>query len=177
MFNQRDIGPIGYAAFAFVLGVTAGMLIRRTVPAMAVTLAVFAAVQVVTPQWIRPHLISPVHTTTPLNIELLQETGMTGPGRLQVIEAPNIPGAWVYSSQIVTPAGHLASSEPATRACTTGSGQACDAYIATLHLRQPVTYQPVGRFWAFQWYETAIFLAGAAALSGFCVWWARRRLV
>ena len=77
VFTQRDITPIGYAAFAFALGVTAGMLIRRTVPAMAITLAVFAAVQVVMPLWIRPRLITPVRTTSPLNIAALQETGVT----------------------------------------------------------------------------------------------------
>jgi ABC-type transport system involved in multi-copper enzyme maturation permease subunit len=175
VFNLRDITPVGYAAFAFALGVTAGMLIRRTVPAMAITLAVFAAVQVVMSLWIRPRLITPVHTTSPLNIAALQATGVTGNGRLQVIEPANIPGAWVYSSQIVTPAGQLASSEPATQACTTGTGQACDAYIATLHLRQPVTYQPASRYWAFQWYETAIFLGLAVILAGICFWQIRRR--
>jgi len=175
MFNLRDITPVGYAAFAFALGVTAGMLIRRTVPAMAITLAVFAAAQVVMGLYLRPHLITPVHTTSPLNIAALQETGVTGNGRLQVVEPAKIPGAWVYSSQIVTPAGHLASSEPATRPCTTGSGQACDAYIARLHLRQSVTYQPASRYWAFQWYETAIFLGLAVILAGVCFWRIRRR--
>ena len=38
-----------------------------------------------------------------------------------------------------------------------------------------MTYQPAGRYWTFQWYETAIFLALALALAGFCVWWIRRR--
>ena len=37
-FASHGITPLGYAAFAFVLGVTAGALIRRTIPAMAVTL-------------------------------------------------------------------------------------------------------------------------------------------
>jgi ABC-type transport system involved in multi-copper enzyme maturation permease subunit len=176
-FSQRDITPVGYAAFAFALGVTAGMLIRRTVPAMAITLAVFAAVQVVMRLWIRPRLITPARTTSPLNIAALQATGMTGAvnGRLQVIEPADIPGAWVYSSQIITQAGQPASSEPATQACTTGSGQACDAYIATLHLRQTVTYQPASRYWAFQWYETAIFLGLAVILAGACFWQIRRR--
>jgi hypothetical protein len=53
----RDIAPIGYAALALVLGVTIGVLIRRTVPAMAVTLALFVGLQVVWPSLIRPHLI------------------------------------------------------------------------------------------------------------------------
>jgi len=45
-----------------------------------------------------------------------------------------------------------------------------------------VTYQPASRYWAFQRYETATFLAVALAvalalaLTGFCFWWIRRRL-
>jgi len=34
--------PHGYAAFAFALGVTAGAVIRRTLPAMAATLVAYA---------------------------------------------------------------------------------------------------------------------------------------
>ena len=39
IFATHGITPLGYAAFAFALGTAAGALIRRTVPAMAVTLA------------------------------------------------------------------------------------------------------------------------------------------
>jgi hypothetical protein len=63
VFATHGITPLGYAAFAFTLGTaTAGALIRRTVPAMAVTLAIFAAVQVAMPLWVRPHLIPPDRT-------------------------------------------------------------------------------------------------------------------
>ena len=41
--------------------------------------------------------------------------------------------------------------------------------------RQRITYQPRGRYWAFQAYETAIFLALALALAGFCFWRLNRR--
>jgi hypothetical protein len=54
VFPVRGIAPVGYAAFAFALGGTAGVLIRRTLPAMAITLAVFAAVQIIVPNWVRP---------------------------------------------------------------------------------------------------------------------------
>ena len=61
------------------------------------------------------------------------------------------------------------------QACGPNSGyNACVAAITRLHLRQVVIYQPGSRFWAFQWYETAIYLALAAALAGFCIWWVRR---
>jgi hypothetical protein len=41
VFDERGIDPIGWALFAFALGLTAAVLIRRTLPAMAATLAVF----------------------------------------------------------------------------------------------------------------------------------------
>ena len=31
-----------------------------------------------------------------------------------------------------------------------------------------MTYQPASRYWTFQWYETAIYVAVALALVGFC---------
>jgi len=63
VFPVRGMPPVGYAAFAFAPGGaaegegeggTAGVLIRRTLPAMAITLAVFAAVQIIVPNWVRP---------------------------------------------------------------------------------------------------------------------------
>jgi hypothetical protein len=68
LFATRGIVPIGYAAFAFALGVTAGMLLHSTVSAMASTLGIFAAVQFAWPEWIRAHLIPPVHTIVPLDV-------------------------------------------------------------------------------------------------------------
>ena len=60
-------------------------------------------------------------------------------------------------------------------ACASGTQQQCDAWLATQHLRRQISYQPASRYWAFQWYETAIFLALALALAGFCVWQIRHR--
>ena len=45
---------------------------------------------------------------------------------------------------------------------------------ATFH--EVVTYQPASRFWAFQAYETAIFVGLALISAGFCFWWVRNRL-
>jgi len=38
-----------------------------------------------------------------------------------------------------------------------------------------VTYEPLSRFWALQWYETAIFLGLALVLAAFCFWRVTRR--
>ncbi|HVA75055.1 MAG TPA: ABC transporter permease subunit [Acidimicrobiales bacterium] len=60
-FAWHGVAPIGYAAFAFVLGATAGVLVRRTVPAMAATLVGFVAARLAIEHWVRPNLASPLH--------------------------------------------------------------------------------------------------------------------
>ncbi|MGA8457382.1 MAG: ABC transporter permease [Streptosporangiaceae bacterium] len=179
IFSQRGIAPVGYAAFAFALGVTAGLLIRRTVPAMAVTLAVFAAVQAAFELKIRFHLIPPVRVASALNMAWVTETGTrgtAGSGSLYIGIQPNLPGAWIGSSQVTTAAGSTSLGPPLPACGPNATYRACTAAIARMHLRQVIVYQPGSRFWALQWYETAIYLALALALAGFCVWWVRRRV-
>jgi len=177
VFGQRGIAPVGYAAFAFALGVTAGMLIRRTLPAMAVTLAIFAAVQAAFELRLRARLIAPMRLTSPLNVGWLSGLGTRAPGNSLFIQVtPNLPGAWIYSSQVTTAAGRT-SLGSLPRGCGPNSPyQTCVAAVTRMHLRQVVTYQPDSRFWTFQWHETAIYLALALALAGFCIWWVRRRV-
>ena len=52
--------------------------------------------------------------------------------------------------------------------CAGGAPQVCNAWLATQHLRRMIGYQPASRFWAFQWYETGIYLALAVILAGLC---------
>ena len=59
-FDIMGIVPVAYALFAMALGITAGALLRRTLPAMAVTLAGFIAVRAVIALWLRPHYMSAV---------------------------------------------------------------------------------------------------------------------
>jgi ABC-type transport system involved in multi-copper enzyme maturation permease subunit len=184
LFGARDLAPVGSAAFALALGVTIGLVARRVVPAIAITLAIFTAVQVAVALWVRPHLLSPVRTVSPLNLSAISAVGSSFPeNSLGVGATVNIPGAWVYSNQVTTTGGST-SLGLAPQACTSGStkvlpsGQtsACNAALARLHLRQVVIYQPASRYWAFQWSETAIYLLLALLLAGFCTWWINRRL-
>ena len=59
VFAARDIVPVSYAAFAFAVGVTAGLIIRRTVPALAATLAAFFGARLAMTYWVRPHFATP----------------------------------------------------------------------------------------------------------------------
>lgn len=171
VFDSRGVAPMAYAAFAFVVGVVVGMLIRRTVPAMAVTLLVFAAVQVLTPNFVRPNLMSPAHTTGPtLNAEALDAMVVDNGGH--VIMPVSIPGSWIVTNQTIGADGkvYLLPDDPHCG----GGKQACVDWLATQNLRQYVTYQPANRYWTFQWTETALFAGASVALGGWCVWWIKR---
>jgi hypothetical protein len=143
---------------------------------MAITLAVFAAVQIVMPLWIRPHLVAPVHAASAFNAANITEISSSNDGSMTVMTAVNLPGAWVLSNQTLTRAGHVFTG-PAPRPCmsSTAPFSACQAALGKLGLRQLVTYQPAGRYWAFQRYETGIFVVLALGLAAGCVWRVRRR--
>jgi ABC-type transport system involved in multi-copper enzyme maturation permease subunit len=177
-FGTRGIVPIGYAAFAFVLGVLIGIMVRRTVPAMAITLAVFAIVQIAMPLWIRPHLITPVRSTVALTAGNIQGLGMNKGGQIADVFAPgaSLPGAWIMSNQVTTSSGSTALGT-VPQACQSQQGfNACANALAQKNLKQVVVYQPANRYWTFQWIETGIYLTVAILLAWGCFWWVRRRL-
>ncbi len=101
IFDVRGIAPVGYAAFAFALGVTAGVLLRRTIPAMAVTLVGFTAARLAVSYYVRPYLMGSLRAITPV----VMGTG-TGPA-----PAPGAgvlqPGDWVLSAQTINGAGKV----------------------------------------------------------------------
>ncbi len=176
VFGSEGIAPIGYAAFAVALGVAAGVLIRRTVPAMATTLAGFAAVQVVWPLLVRPHLISPAKVITRVNPNS-NNIGLTfnANGTLTINSSWHQPGAWLLSNQTITPDGKVFTGANSKACSNPNNFHACTNWLASQHLRQLISYQPASRFWAFQWYETAIFIVLAAALAWLCGWLITRR--
>lgn len=185
LFDARGIVPIGYAAFALALGVTVGMLVRRTLPAMAFTLAVFVAVQLAMPLLVRPHLIPPTRSTIEITASNLENFQMGPDRRIQVSAKPPDTGAWLLSSHTVDASGHAVDRIPPSPSLSPTSGpcapsqqglSACLAEITRLGYRQQVTYQPSSRFWPLQWYETAIYTALALGLAAFCFWRLRHRL-
>jgi hypothetical protein len=199
MFDQRGVVVVGYTAFAFVLGVTAGVLIRRAVPAMATTLVLFVATRLAVIHWLRPHLIAPAHRVSALD-PVSTGFGSSNGGATSLFPAPpKITNAWILSTRIVDHAGRGLTHAALAHACphlglgrpvagpSGGPDRAqaplgkqsalpdCVAKVATkYHL--VTTYQPADRYWAFQWYELAIFIAAALILSGMCFWFVRRRL-
>ncbi|WP_181774498.1 ABC-2 transporter permease [Amycolatopsis pittospori] len=191
VFDARGVVPIAYSAFAFALGVTIGMLVRRSLPAMAITLAAFAAIQIAMPVVVRPYLLPATVATveiTPSTVDGISRNPHTGEMRFEP-QAPD-PGGWLLSGRTVDASGNTVESVTTSTSsgpCAPSSGAGapgsatdpmtlCLKEINRLGYRQELVYHAPTRFWPFQWIESAIYLALAFGLAGFCFWWIRRRL-
>jgi ABC-2 family transporter protein len=191
-FAMRGVAPVGYAVFALVLGVTIGLVIRRPVPAMALTLAVFTFVQIAVPLWVRPHLVPPTERTVTISTARLDgiESSSAG-GPLHITLTTGHHGDWILSNQTIDSTGRAAALPAWLAGCLPGPPpaggaadqrvqapalnlDACFKRLADEGYRQRVVYQPASHFWPLQWAETAMFLVLSGLLTGFCFWWIPR---
>jgi hypothetical protein len=174
-FDVTGIVPVAYAIFAMALGICAGTLLRRTIPALAVTLAVFTGLRAVTALWLRPHYMTPVTVYykltapfTPAGSYLGVSQGILGANGKP---PPFSPGAVAIGLNGV----------PVPAACqqfmgrTNANLNAALSCMSAHGYRGYVTYQPASRFWAFQGIEAGIFVALAAVLLGVTFWVLKRR--
>jgi ABC-type transport system involved in multi-copper enzyme maturation permease subunit len=175
-FDTQGLVPVGYAVFATALGIAAGALLRRTLPAIAVTFGVFIGVRLLFDSAIRPHLMPAVTT-------LVSMTSTWSP--------PGI--AWVFGTTVISRTGQVLNSGygnngiPISAACArffpsnpkafAGSGNPAAAALSCMQsagYRQLISYQPGWRYWPFQGIETGIYLLLAAALVA-VAWYVLRR--
>jgi hypothetical protein len=205
-FDQRDVVPVAFAVFAVALGAFLGAITRRTLVAMAGTIAGYFGVRYLVWAYIRRNLFAPLRSSSPFHFQV------TSTGTAATIGPPQ-PNDLVVSNQIVTGTGRVVGQDGEIgpngnlggfavkgngTAVFTGVGRcpnripvshrgghshptsatqaALQRCVDSFHLREVVTYQPVSRYWPLQWSEAAIFVALAVALAASCVWWVRRRL-
>ncbi len=156
-FGIRDVTPLGYAVFAFAVGLAAGVLIRKVLPAMATTLGVFVVVRMVFQMFLRAHYATP----------LTQVGALTSGGSdVAVKVGANLPpGSWVVTLRFVDASGHPAR-------IVGGPDAPCSATNSCLDgITQHLVYQPGSRYWPFQWTEFGIFTLLGLLLIGFSYWW------
>lgn len=204
-FEQRDLVPIGYAAFAFVLGATLGLVLRRTVPAMAATLASFVGIRLLVGHYVRAHLLAPAQLSLAMSGKTVNgfETSPSGTDTLSAA-TPNLPNAWIISERFVgrngqslpesvlkKECGRLFVTQSSTGAAhgglfgtqstqpaNFGSGNPFGACAKRLADRYHllVSYQPANHYWTLQWLELGLYLVAAGLIAAGCVWLVRRRL-
>jgi hypothetical protein len=162
-FDIMGVVPVAYSLFAVALGIAAGALLRRVLPAIAVTLAGFIAVRVAVALWLRHHYLSPVTVFykvtsgfTPPGSYWSLASGVVGPNGQQLAQPNNtnyvdgVPASYLPGSCTQVSRGAFTPPPSCTQAVS--------------HFRAFLTYQPAGRYWTFQGIETGIFLVLAAAL-------------
>jgi ABC-type transport system involved in multi-copper enzyme maturation permease subunit len=184
VFDARNIVPVAYAAFAFVLGTVIGLLVRRTIPAMALTMLVFAIVQFAVPSFARPHLMTPETATRQMTLQAFGE--VRGFGDDPVVKGLSVPGAWVTSTSALLKADGSPLDKVTYRKCVTdppaggagvpGTGGTV-ACLADLNLHVKVAYQPNDRYWTFQWIESLLYLVLGGLLAAVGLWRIRRHVI
>lgn len=182
VFGARGIVPVGYAALAFVVGVTAGLLARRTLTAMVVTLLVVAGLQVAGPMLVRPWLADPVTTTVPLDLDG-RRYGLSmnvDSNEMRINVEPDMRGAWILSNTTVTSTGAEFTGPADITQCgpeAPRDRETCPVWLKAQNLSQQLVYVPGSQFWSLQWRELGLLMVLTGALSAFSLWWIRRRLV
>ena len=177
-FDIQGIVPVGYALFAVALGIAVGTLVRRVLPALAITLGVFGGVRMLIAYFVRPHYLTPVtlissidHPGGPTGSYWSLALGTIGPNG-QVLASNGLHNFLGY------PSVNNGIPSVCRAALGRGMGRAAERIASCMSAhgyRGFITYQPANRYWTFQGLETGIFVLLAAALIGAAVIMVTRR--
>jgi hypothetical protein len=167
LFDARGFAFAAWTLAAFAIGALAGMLIRRVVPTIVATLAVYAGLAFAVGGWLRMHYLTPLLTrgvNTPAAARVVNQWGSRG-GHVVFTGPPSYP---IYQQYC-----------PAAAGLGKGAGGAASVNplqcLAQHGFSFWTTYQPDSRFWPFQWIEGGWLLAVSVVCIGLTVWLVRRR--
>lgn len=166
-FDRQGLVPVGYAVFATALGIAAGAVVRRTLPAVAVVIGGFIGMRLWVSQDLRMHFMSPVtayYGVVAANFNppagylavgggVVNKAGQVIPRLFGGTNVDGVPLRALPASCQKIFHGGGAGMEHAFLSCAQSAG-----------FRQFFSYQPISRYWAFQGIETGIYAAVAALL-------------
>lgn len=154
--------------FAFALGVLAGVVLRRTIPAMVTTLVTYLVVRITTEESLRPHYRTPLtRTTEPATggaVDRLPSTDWT------------VRDSWLDSTGRLLTEGEKTDLLRSIHRGGDAPSDVVENYLATHGMRHYTEYHPAGSFWTFQAIEAALFAGLGATLLVGAVWLVRRRI-
>ncbi len=165
LFNLRGVDFAAWTLLAFALGVAAGALIRRTVPAMVAALAAWTGLFFATFMFLRKHYQAPlVAGSAKANTGSFANNWSWA----QWYTGPN--GKPVSQQTIRNVVAHAPASVQNSK-----NPNAATAYLSTHHYTQWWLYQPVSRYWHFQFIEGGWLLALSLILFAGTVWLVRAK--
>ena len=166
VFDLRGVVFAGWTLLAFTVGVFAGALLRRTIPAIAAATAAWSGLLLADVFYLRGHYQAPLTGTG-----LINPASGTGHG---------VP--WLLSQWWTAPGGVPASQAEINHLSTQlrqagglPTPQAVQQWFAEQGYLKYFTYQPASRFWPFQLIEGTWLLALGLLLSGATIWLIRHR--
>lgn len=186
VFGARNLAPVGYAAFAVVLGTVVGMLLRRTLAAMALTLLAVVVIQFSVPNLVRPHYLPGEHLRIAMTADAINAArGLGSITGAAVVKGVTVDDAWVTDASVLRTADGKPLSRNEFDRCFTEAPQTgatgtfgdTAACLGALDLHIDVEYQPNTRYWTFQWLELALYLGAGALLVLGGRWIVRRAQV
>lgn len=156
-FDLHDLTPAALALATFGIGVLAGVLLRRTLPAMAVSLALgFGLVQLVS--WLREDLIEPIRLTAPYG------------------EAAARPSDLVVAEGFLGRSGNEITGEEIDRLCGASAGlDRFELCVRDAGIQAFALVHPDDRYWILQGLNAALFLAAGILALAVAYWAAVRR--
>jgi ABC-type transport system involved in multi-copper enzyme maturation permease subunit len=168
LFDLRGVAFAAWTLVAFAIGVLAGMLIRRVVPAILATLAAYAGLAFGVGTFLRQRYLTPLLTSNlnvPASAWVVSQWWTKG-GKFAFAGFP--PDSLLQRFCPAGPAGPVGpGGEPKSEAlgrCLTSHGYT-----------QWTSYHPASQFWPFQWIEGGWLLALSVLLIAATVWLVRRR--
>jgi hypothetical protein len=171
LFDLREVAFPAWTLAAFAIGALAGMLIRRVVPAIAATLAIYAGLAVAAGLFLREHYLTPLLTTN-----------LTVPGSAWILSQWWTKGGTTLSQstiqQVMDPVmQRLMPAVPPDQVHLYKLPTFLNAaqYLTQHGYTYWTRYQPGSRFWPFQWIEGGWLLALSALLIAATIWLVRRR--
>jgi ABC-type transport system involved in multi-copper enzyme maturation permease subunit len=197
---------VAYTLFALALGICAGTVIKKAVPAMAVTMVIFVIMRLLIAVYWRPYFVPPMVVHVPWvdnrgpisgwDLWIKGETVDRQGNRYDFTNGPckepsgmgsleHTPSrATLYRNMalplmnVTLPMGKM--SGPGGSQGGSGDDPQTNAFnkCMTAHgIQNKYTYQPADRFWLFQEFESGIYVVLSALLLAFTFWWIRFRII
>ena len=169
-----DLGRVTFAGWtlaAFAIGALAGMLIRRVVPAIAASLAVYAGLAFAVGGFLREHYLTPLVTTSlnlPGSAWVLGQWWTKGGATLSQATMVQVMDPVFARNMPAVPSGDVHLCKQQALASTM-------EYLTQHGYTYWTRYQPGSRFWPFQWIEGGWLLVLSVLLIAATVWLVRRR--
>lgn len=189
IFDLLGVVPAAYALVALAIGVAAGTLTRKLVPAIGLTLVLFLALRVGMTVGVRPNVMAPVHATFAFPTSATKGDQPAVPDGWKItLETRDRDGRFIGSGVGMEPQGLMADcpevaanrgreAEDTDRAQVGPSTlNAVDECAERFGFHVVAVYQPAERYWRFQLTEASIYLVVSAGLLGASAWWIRNRI-